>query len=71
MFIIIRFFVYSNMSDVSATVTLIKGRTAKSKNAVHLGFRYSQDGKLRKDGSQSWRCVRKANPVRGDSGPMV
>ena len=49
------------MSDLSATMTLIRsrGRTAKSKNAVHLGFRYSQDGKLRKDGSQSWRCVKK------------
>ena len=38
------------MSDLSATVTLIRGRTAKSKNAVHLGLRYSQDGKLRKMG---------------------
>ena len=47
------------MSDLSATVTLIRGRTAKSKNAVEPGFRYSQDGKLRKDGSQSWRCVKK------------
>ena len=47
------------MSDLSTTVTLIRERTAKSKNAVHLGFRYSQDGKLRKDGSQSWRCVKK------------
>ena len=47
------------MSDLSTTVTLIRRRTAKSKNAVHLGFRYSQDGKLRKDGSQSWRCVKK------------
>ena len=55
----IRVFVYFNMSDLSATVNLIRGRTAKSKNAVHLGFRCSQDGKLRKDGSQSWRCVKK------------
>ena len=47
------------MSNLSATVTLIRGRTAKSKNAVHLGFRYSQDGKLKKDVSQSWRCVKK------------
>ena len=47
------------MSDLSATVTLISGRTAKSKNAVHIELRYSQDGKLRKDWSQSWRCVKK------------
>ena len=53
------------MSDLSATMTLIRGRTAKSKNAVHLGFRYSQDGKLRKDGSQSWRCVKKDESCKG------
>ena len=51
------------MSDLS--FTLIRGRTAKSKNALHLGFRYSPDGKLRKDGSQSWRCVKKAGSCKG------
>ena len=51
------------MSDLS--FTLIRGRTAKSKNALRLGFRYSPDGKLRKDGSQSWRCVKKAGSCKG------
>ena len=60
---------FSNMSDESnSSFSIIRRRTANSKNVLHLGFRYSKDRKPRKDGSQSWRCV-KTNPVRGDSGP--
>ena len=38
---------FSNMSDEStSSLSIIRGRTANSKNVLHLGFRYSKDKKI-------------------------
>ena len=48
-------------------LTIIRGRTANSKNIHHIGFRYSKVGLLRKDDSQAWRSVKKNNACKGRS----
>ena len=51
--------------DENETVTIVRGRTPISKNLLHLGFRYSKDSKLMKDGRQAWRCIKRDQKCKG------